>query len=630
MCGISGIVSFKEPRVSPEILKRMNDTLRLRGPDDEGFFFSDGVGLGHRRLAIIDLASGHQPMTSADGRYTIVFNGEIYNFLELRAKLECAGVAFRTHSDTEVLLELFARQGLGMLENLNGMFAFAIWDARDKKLYAARDRAGKKPFYYALVNNHFIFGSELKALLEFPGMKKNLNPVALQHFLTYEYVPAPLAMIEGVSKLKQAHWLVLDDGKITTGRYWNQPLGEALPDDEKTASKTLLSLLDKAVQYRLISDVPVGVFLSGGLDSSSIVALIARHREGKNIQTFSINFEEASYDESLYSETVAKKFGTDHHAQTLTANTMLDILPDVANYLDEPFADASILPTYLLSRFTRKNVTVALGGDGADELFAGYPTFYATRFANIYQKMPKIAHKVIDGLAKILPTSDKNMSLDFKVRQFLKGAHLPGVIKNQMWLAAVLPEEQNALFHSDFKSKLGASDPLAILREEMSHCPSKNPGDELSYFYQKFYMCDDILFKVDRASMANSLEVRAPYLDKDVVDYACRLPYSYKLKGITTKYILKKTFNRILPAMITQRSKKGFGIPLSGWLKKELKPLLLQTLAKDRIERDGYFEWSRVNILVQDHLSGKNNNRKPLFALLMLHFWMDRYLHGPS
>lgn len=626
MCGISGIVSFKAPSVSRETLKRMNDTLRLRGPDDEGFFFADNVGLGHRRLSIIDLASGQQPMTSADGRYTIVFNGEIYNFLELREKLALDGAVFRTHSDTEVLLELFARRGLDALKDLNGMFAFAVWDARDKKLYAARDRTGKKPFYYARVNDHFIFASELKALAQFPGLKKNLNPAALQHFLTYEYVPAPFAMIEGVAKLKQAHWLVLDGTQVTTGRYWNQPLGQTVADDEKTASQTLLSLLDQAVQYRLVADVPVGVFLSGGLDSSSVVALMARHREGKNIKTFSINFEESSYDESLYSETIAKKFGTDHHAQTLTAGTMLDILPDVANYLDEPFADASILPTYLLSRFTRKHVTVALGGDGADELFAGYPTFFATRLANIYQKMPGVLHKTIAGLAKILPTSDKNMSLDFKVRQFLKGAHLPGVIKNQMWLAAVLPEEQNTLFHPNFKSKLGHSDPLAILREEMRHCPSKHPGDELSYFYQKFYMCDDILFKVDRASMANSLEVRAPYLDKDVVDYACRLPYAYKLKGITTKYILKKTFNRILPAMITQRSKKGFGIPLSGWLKKELKPLLLQTLAEDRVKRDGYFEWPRVSTLIQDHLSGKNNNRKPLFALLMLHLWMDRYL----
>lgn len=626
MCGISGIVSAKDPAIPREVLKGMNDTLSRRGPDAEGFFFSDHVGLGHRRLSIIDLESGAQPMTSVNGRYTIVFNGEIYNFLELRPALEKAGVRLRTHSDTEVLLELFALEGPACLGKLNGMFAFAVWDAKEKKLFAARDRMGKKPFYHALIGDHFIFGSELKAITKFPGLPKRMNPAALHHYLTYEYVPAPFAMIEGVNKLKQAHWLTFQNGRVETGRYWNQPLGEKIDDDEKTASRKLLELLEKAVSYRMIADVPLGVFLSGGVDSSAVVALMARQRPGKDIKTFSINFKEASYDESLYSETVAKKFGTDHRSETLTAATMADILPEVMDYLDEPFADGSVLPTYLLSRFTRKHVTVALGGDGADELFAGYPTFVASRVAGLYRKMPRFVRGAVKALSGLLPASDKNMSFDFKLRQFLKGAELPGVEKNQVWLSAVPPEEQDKLYSEDFGSLTARLDPLELVREEMKNCPSKDPGDELLYFYQKFYMCDDILFKVDRASMANSLEVRAPFLDKDVVDYVSRLPYSYKLKGVTTKYLLKKTFNRILPAMITQRGKKGFGIPIAGWLKEELKPLLLDVLNEKRVRRDGYFRWESVKFLIDSHLSGKVNQRKPLFALLMLHGWMDRHL----
>lgn len=627
MCGISGIVNLREGSVDRGVLKAMNDTLNRRGPDGEGFYFSERVGLGHRRLSIIDLEGGAQPMTTSDGRYTLVFNGEIYNFLELKMELERDGAAFRTHSDSEVLLELFARKRERCLDELNGMFAFVVWDAKERTLFAARDRVGKKPFYYALVDGHFIFASELKALLKFPALKRELDPAALAHFLAYEYVPAPLAMVKGVRKLRQAHYLNLAaDGAVMTTRYWTQPLGEPLDIDEREASKNLLELLDKATAYRLISDVPLGVFLSGGIDSSTVVALMARHRAGKDIKTFSIYFKEASYDESLYCETVAKKFGTDHASQTLTAATMLDILPEVVAYLDEPFADGSILPTYLLSRFTRKHVTVALGGDGSDELFAGYPTFFASRLADAYRLMPQLLHKAVNGAAALMPASENNMSLDFKLRQFIKGAHHPGVIKNQIWLAAISPEEQDDLLTPEFKKTLDGVNPFALIDEEMDHCPSRVPGDELLYFYQKFYMCDDILFKVDRASMANSLEVRAPFLDKDVVDFASRLPYALKLKGVTTKYILKKTVNKLLPAMVTQRSKKGFGIPIAGWLKNELKPLLLNTLSEERIRRDAIFEWEPIKALIDGHLSGKINQRKPLFALLMLHLWMDQYL----
>ena len=625
MCGITGIIDFDSSVVDRKILQRMNDALMTRGPDAEGFAFLPHAGLGHRRLSIIDLDSGAQPMRTTDGRFTLVFNGEIYNYRELRADLEKSGVSFQTHSDTEVLLALFVREGANCLEKLNGMFAFAIGDAKDRKIFAARDRMGKKPFYYAQLPNGFAFASEPKAVLKDPALSKTLDPIAAKLFFAYEYVPAPYSIYANIKKLPQSHFLELTQSTLKITRYWNPPQNDPIDIDEKSAAKELLRLLDKAVTYRMISDVPLGVFLSGGLDSSSLVALMARHRTGKDIKTFSINFAEASYDESIYSSTVAKSFGTDHYEETLTANKMLGILPDVQNYLDEPFADGSILPTYLLAKFTRQKVTVALGGDGADELFAGYPTFFASRLANAYQRLPSFAKRTIQHMTTWLPSSEKNMSLDFKARQFLLGADYPGVEKNQVWLAALPPNEINRLFTPEFGST--PFNPLALIHNEMRHCTATHFGNQLLYFYQKFYLCDGILVKTDRASMANSLEVRAPYLDKDVVEFAARLPYTYKLKGVTTKFLIKHAFNRLLPAMITQRGKKGFGIPIAGWLRRELKPHLLHALSRERIEKDGLFYWPTVNTFVQEHLSGKCNHRKPLFALLMFQGWLERY--GP-
>ena len=488
MCGITGIIDFSLSTVNRAVLQSMNGALMTRGPDAEGFAFLPHAGLGHRRLSIIDLESGAQPMSTPDGRYTIVFNGEIYNYRELRADLEKAGVPLCTHSDTEVLLELFAREGANCLEKLNGMFAFAIWDARERKLFAARDRMGKKPFYYAHLPNSFAFASEPKALLKHPAISKTLDPSAAKLFFSYEYVPAPYSIYADIKKLPQSHFLEVTQGSLKTTRYWSPPQNESLEIDEKSAAKHLLALLDKAVTYRMISDVPLGVFLSGGVDSSSVVALMARHRAGKDIKTFSINFAEASYDESLYSATVAKTFGTDHHEETLTANTMLKILPDVANYLDEPFADGSILPTYLLSQFTRKHVTVALGGDGADELFAGYPTFLASRLANAYTRLPPFIKNSVNHLSGWLPKSDDNMSLDFKARQFLLGADYPGVEKNQVWLGALPPSEINQLFMPGFGSTAPALppfDPLTLIRNEMRHCTATHFGDQLLYFLSK-------------------------------------------------------------------------------------------------------------------------------------------------
>ncbi|MBF0106676.1 MAG: asparagine synthase (glutamine-hydrolyzing) [Deltaproteobacteria bacterium] len=628
MCGITGIINLKglDPEPDRRTLANMNQALSARGPDDDGFYLDHHAGLGHRRLSIIDLEGGHQPITTPDGRFTIVYNGETYNYQTIRAGLKKNGAVFNTNSDTETILKLFAEKGPEGLNEMNGLFSFAIWDKQTQTLFAARDRTGKKPFYYTLVGNYFIFASELKAILKNPLVQKRMEPESVLSFLTYEYVPAPLSIIKGVHKLKQGHFLTFSKNGIRIQRYWNQSFKDKIYVDEKTACAEIISRLERAVQLRLVADVPVGVFLSGGIDSSAIVALLAKNKPAKDIKTFSINFKEASYDESSYSGLIAKKFGTDHHEETLTADLMLDILPEVSQYMDEPFADASILPTYLLSRFTSKHVKVALGGDGGDELFAGYPTFFADRLATVYAKFPGLIKNSVAGLVNLLPVSDKNLSLDFKARQFLLGADYEAVIRNQVWLAGVTPKDQPGIFAVDFFSQIKNIDPFGLIKKELLLCDSPLDSDRLLYFYQKFYMCDDILTKVDRASMANSLEVRAPFLDPDVIAYANALPYFFKLKGRTTKYILKKALRNLLPKEIIYRPKKGFGIPVSGWLRQQLKPLTEKTLSRERLSADGIFNPGAVHTLMQQHFSGKKNNRKQLFSLLVFHLWMDNYL----
>lgn len=626
MCGIAGIITSRPHSLSTTTLKDMGSALSRRGPDAEGLYCDEYAGLIHRRLSIIDLTSGAQPITCDQNRYTIVFNGEIYNFQTLKENLLKQGVVFHTQSDTEVLLQLWIKNGSQALNQLNGMFAFVIWDKQEKKLFAARDRMGKKPFYYTVVDNEFVFASELKAILKHPKIEKKLNLKAVSAFFTYESIPEPLTILENIFKLPAGHTLEWENSQTKITRYWNQKFTPLTDTDENTASKHIITLLDEATRLRMISDVPLGVFLSGGIDSSIVVALMAKHREGKDIETFSIHFEEASYDESLYSQTVAEKFGTHHHTEVLSAKRMLNILPEVTQYLDEPFADGSLLPTYLLSHFTRKHVTVALGGDGADELFCGYPTFFATQMALTFDQTPQFIKHIIKKISRFLPRSDKNMSLDFKLKQFLMAENYSGVLKNQIWLSGIPSHEQHALFTPYVLNKLQNFDPHELIESELQHCDSSALGDQLLYFYQKFYLQSDLLVKADRASMAQSLEVRAPFLDFNVVDYVNHLPYSFKLKGVTTKYLLKKTFNRILPAMITQRPKKGFGIPIAGWLKNELKDVLLHTLRRERIEKEGIFSWPTIEKYIFEHMTGKENHRKPLFCLLMFHLWMDEYL----
>ena len=627
MCGITGIVDTEQP-VDSEALRRMANALRHRGPDDEEYHVVQGngggasVGLGFRRLAIIDLEGGRQPMCNEDGSLWIVCNGELYNYQELRPELEAKGHRFRTHCDVETLLHLYEELGEECVTRVNGMFAAAIWDAKAQTLFLARDRLGKKPLYYRATANRLLFGSEVKALLEHPACPRELDHRSLSKYLAYEYVPSPHCIFKGINKLPAGHTLTWKRGETRIRRYWDLKFPEPVRRPEAQIAEELRERLKEAVRLRLISDVPLGVFLSGGIDSSSIVAMMAELRPASQIKTFAIGFEEQSFDESRYARRVAEFFGTEHHQEVLQSRVLLEMLPEVAGFLDEPFADASVIPTYLLSRFTRRHVTVALGGDGGDELFAGYPTFAAHRAARFY-RVPRAVHdRLVLPLANLLPVSTDNFSLDFKIKRFLRGAGARQAIRDQIWLGAFTPAEQGDLL----EGSAGEIDHYEDLARAEQDCPASDPVARLVYQYCKFYLAEDILVKVDRASMACSLEARAPFLDYTFVEFANSIPSGLKLKGFKGKYILKLAMQGKLPPDILARGKKGFGIPIAKWFRSDLKDLVQDTLSPQRIKAQGLFNPRTVERLVAEHLQGRKDNRKELWTLLMFELWHEKFL----
>jgi asparagine synthase (glutamine-hydrolysing) len=632
MCGITGIVDLTGP-VQPEVLRRMTNTLRARGPDDESYYIptpqagGTAVGFGFRRLSIIDLGGGRQPMSNEDGSLWIVCNGEIYNHADLRPELEAKGHQFRTQSDVEVLLHLYEECGPDCVKKANGMFALAIWDARHETLFLARDRLGKKPLYYRETSERLLFGSEVKALLMHPDCLRELDARNLSKYLAYEYVPSPHCIFKGIQKLPAGHWLTWQRGRTGVQRYWDiQFSHQADARSENEIAQELRDRLKESVRRRLVSDVPLGVFLSGGLDSSSVVAMMAELMPASQIKTFAIGFEEKSFDEAGHARRVASFFGTDHREQILHSRTLMDVLPEVASFLDEPLADASIIPTYLLSKFTRQHVTVALGGDGGDELFAGYPTFQAHRMAEFY-KVPRALHeRVIRPLAEWLPVSTDNMSFDFKVKQFLRGIGPRPEIRDQVWLGSFTPREQRALL----QGRAAEIDAYDDIEEVERSCGTGHGMERLIYLYCKFYLQDCILTKVDRASMACSLEARAPFLDYTFVEFVSLIPFHFKLRGLRSKYILKKAMRGKLPAEVLGRPKKGFGIPVGKWFRHELRSLLLDALSESRIRRQGIFEPREINRLVDEHLRGTRDNRKQLWTLFMFQLWHDRYCASPA
>ena len=630
MCGIAGFLSFEAPP-DRAVLERMTRAIAHRGPDDEGHHLEGPAALGFRRLSIIDLSSGHQPMT-AQG-CTVVFNGEIYNYQPIRAELEKKGHVFHTTSDTEVLLHAYLEWETACVDRLEGMFAFALWNPRKRQLFAARDRFGKKPFYWARVGTTFLFGSELKALVQHPLCPRKLDGAALRRYLAFEYVPTPDSIFEGVHKLEASSALLVDERGVTERRFDPLPEPEArplldglTPRSVDEAALKLRELLAAAVKRRLVSDVPLGVFLSGGIDSSAVTAFAAR--EVSRLKTFSIGFEEGTFDESHHARRAADAFGTDHYEQRLSSRDCLDLVPTLAEQLDEPFADSSYVPTFLLSRFTRQKVTVALGGDGADELFAGYDTFVAHPAGQVWGSVPRAMQQLAWAFAKKLPTSTGYMSLDFKVKTFLKGASYDEPYRHQAWIGSFTPDAIQGLLQPHWRSP---GDPLRDVYAPIDafQALTRATGlDRALRYYIHTYLKDDILVKVDRASMAASLEVRAPFLDRELSRWVVTLPTALKLRGLERKWLLKRALRGIVPDELLDRKKHGFALPVATWLRGPLLPLLNDLLSASSLAQTGIFEPVAVRTLIEEHAQGLADHRKQLWTILMFELWRRRWAVG--
>ena len=627
MCGICGFVQRSSAVPDREVLLCMAQSMHHRGPDDLGAWVGPGAGLAMARLAIIDLAGGRQPMAAEDGELWGVQNGEIYNFQELRHRLEGFGHHFASRSDTEVLLHGYEQWGEGVLERLSGMFAFALWDADQRRLLLARDRLGIKPLHYCVQGDRLVFGSEIKAILRAPGVERRVNLEALHAYLTYNYVPAPLTMYQGIYKLPAGHLLTWQDGTVRVRRYWDLPPHNPVlarrPEGEY--AEELLSLLSAAVRSHLVSDVPLGVLLSGGVDSSAITALMARL--GVKVQTFSIGFEEKSYDELDYARLVANRYQTDHHEEVVRADAMA-LAPRLVDYLDEPFADSSAIPTYLVARMARQHVTVVLSGEGGDEILAGYQTYAADRIAEYYRRLPRpLREWVIKPAAMHLPVSSRKISFDYKAKRFVSGADLPAADRHQAWKVIFGEAEKAALYSPEAAAELAqVADPLEFARTYHQRSPATDLLGSMQYVDTKLYLPDDILVKTDRMSMANSLEARVPFLDHTVVEFAAALPPDLRLRRLTKKYILRKAVDPLLPRPVVWSGKRGFNVPVAAWLRGEMRGLLLDRLSPERVRQLGFFSPAAVEGLIDDHLQRRRDLSRNLWGLLMFEMWHERYL----
>lgn len=633
MCGIAGWVNLKADaakRQDGDILHAMCNAIVHRGPNSEGTWTDDAVALGMRRLSIIDLKTGDQPVFSEDKAVIAMINGELYNFREVRADLAKRGHKFTTQTDVEIVPHLYQIYGDDFLDQINGMFAISLWDTQKKKLVLARDRFGEKPIYYGVFDGKLIYASEPKAILAHPAVKAELDLDALRHYLSYDYVPAPRSIYKGISKLPAAHVLTVENGEVNVRRYWNltwNKNGHRPPLDK--AANELRELLSDAVRMRLVSDVPLGILLSGGVDSSSVAAFAVRHATEK-VKTFSIGFEEDSFDESKYARQVAHYLGTEHYEATLSVDTAADLISDIGKWLDEPLSDGSLIPTYMLSRFVKRHVTVALGGDGGDELFAGYPMYFGHKMAAAYGSIPRFLRRgLIEPIVRSLPVSQKNLSFDYKAKRFIKSANYDAVTRHHSWFGSFAISDHDALLTENVLSQT-SGDIYQAPRDLLKLCDAKHRIEQMQYLDMNFYMAEDILSKVDRASMSVSLETRAPFLDPRVGQFAASIPLDYKLRGNKGKYILKKAMEDLLPADILSRSKKGFGIPIAAWLKGRLNPLMHDLLAPDRLKDQGIFDPQYVATLIREHETNIASHHKQLWTLLVFQLWHDNFLQKPA
>lgn len=626
MCGLAGWLSWKE-YFDPQAFARMVHSLNHRGPDDEGIMQRGSMLLGHRRLSIIDLSDkAHQPMPDHTSRYWIVLNGEIYNFKSLRRELEQKGAQFRTQSDTEVVLEAYKAWGAECVQALNGMFAFALWDEVEQKLFLARDRMGEKPLFYMLLDDGLAFASELPALLQHPACKREINVGALGHYLMLGYTTGERTLVNSIRRLPAATTLTLQKGKqLQLSTYWDLAphiLNKHSYTSPQQAAGQLRELIDDSVKLRMISDVPLGAFLSGGLDSSTIVASMAHQVPREQIKTFTMGFNQNTFDETEYAQTVAEHLGVTHAQTRITPDaTMLEKCLQ-ATAID-PLADTSIVPTYFLAGFARKQVTVALSGDGGDECFAGYKTYTANRMHAALQPLPSWLWRASsEAIERFLPVQFNKVGFDYKLRQFLRGLLLAPRRAHYSWRTLFTQDELVDLLQPDFLSEIEAHDPFAEFDKHFAAVEKADFLDQALYVDMKTWLVDDVLVKVDRATMAHGLESRAPFLDHRIVEFAASLPTDYKLHGFTEKYILKESQRERLPARILQRPKEGFNAPFAAWFTNELKDFAYTQLKNPALT--AYLRPQAIDKIWKDHQDRVRDNGFKLLNLLCLSLWLRR------
>ncbi len=623
MCGITGFYSQRIRRPI-EILAKMEEAIKHRGPDAKGEFFDRNFAIGIRRLSIIDLAGGNQPIYNEDKSIAVVFNGEIYDFAKLRKKLESRGHLFSTKTDTEVLVHLYEESKEKLLEQISGMFAFCIYDKRAREILIARDRLGKKPLYYYFQNKEFVFASEIKSILLFPRFPKKISERGMIKYFSFGYTPAPQTLFKNVKSLPPGFYLKLNlrNLKLEVKRYWNLKFTPKTKSPEKELVFNLERKISAAVEKRLVSDVPLGVFLSGGLDSSLVVAMMSKFLKGKKLKTFSIGFEEKEFNESNFAQIVARRYNTDHHLKIFKVTEVLDILSEILEKMDEPLAEPSILPTYLLSKFTKTKVSVALSGDGGDEAFGGYPKYYIHRYAAWYDLLPRvIKNNLAAKLTTLLPLKPKNKIFNYKTKRFIACLPYPPRYRNQFWVSPFTPQEvKNDLLPAQkIDNKLFREDVDFLLRDHQQD----KANDQMIYLDTKLMLADMYLHKVDRQSMAHSLEVRSPFLDKEVIEYAAQIPFEYKVRGRETKYILKKIAQKYLPKEIIYRFKKGFGLPLAKWI-SDLAPEILGLIHKSCPEE---INKSYLTRLIREHCQGREDHAMKIWAIYIYLLWYLKFFN---
>ncbi|MBU4310790.1 asparagine synthase (glutamine-hydrolyzing) [bacterium] len=631
MCGICGIYNFNSKKpINKDLIQRMTEAIKHRGPDDEGIYLSTvqgpkskvNIGLGVRRLSIIDLETGHQPIHNEDKTIWIVFNGEIYNFGTLREELEKKGHRFYTKGDTEIILHLYEEYGRDCVQKLNGMFAFAIWDSREERLFLARDRIGIKPLFYIEHRGSLVFASEIKSILEDKRLSREIDIQSLHSMMNLQYIPAPKTIFKEIKKLLPGHILTCQKGEVSIERYWDLDLTRK-EESEAFYLEELPKLLEESVRLRLISDVPLGAFLSGGIDSSIIVGLMSKFSE-KAVKTYSVGFEaEDSFNELKYARLASRHFRTDHHELIMKSKDIEELLPKIVYHLDDPITDPAVIPTYLVSQLAREEVTVVLTGEGGDELFAGYRRYSLDRLAPYYSKLPSMIRK------KMIPILISKLFPQGRYQQGIEAINQPpGVQRHLNWISKFSDETLENLYTKEVKEEIKRGELTSIFRSYFTLSQERDFLSRTLYCDIKTWLPDDLLVKIDRMSMATSLETRVPYLDHRIVELCTSMPIHLKLKGFTSKYILRKAFSSLIPEEILKRRKQGFTVPLTPWLRKELKEFAQEILSQNNIAKRGYFNYNYIKHILKEHFEGKRDYSREIWSLLVFELWSKAYIEN--